>query len=364
MSNAEPGRDQGDALRSRPVDRGFVVTLAAATAVILFFYGIRQILPPFVAAGIIAFVCQPLIDWLARRLRAPRTLAAILVFFALAAIATAFGVFAGPPIVTGLTQTLANLPSLIQTLVTRLLGPRPIQVMGQTLSAQQISAEAIQGLEQLAKTSQLVSVATIGVAGAFAFLLSWVLLFYFLVSGPSIGVGLVRLLPPPHRDLVRRIWARLQPILRRYFVGVVVVVAYASVAAYLGLGLMLKIHHAVLLAIMTGLFEMLPVIGPGLAAVVAGLAAVQQATSAAAIILYIIYATALRLSIDQLIGPVVLGRAARLHPTVVIFCFLSGGLLFGVAGVIMAVPVALTIKVVLSTIYSEAGAGETIEAQP
>jgi len=51
--------------------------------------------------------------------------------------------------------------------------------------------------------------------------------------------------------------------------------------------------------------------------------------------------TVLRLSIDQLLGPVVLGRAARLHPTMIIFCFLSGGLLFGIAGMILAVPVAL-----------------------
>jgi predicted PurR-regulated permease PerM len=50
---------------------------------------------------------------------------------------------------------------------------------------------------------------------------------------------------------------------------------------------------------------------------------------------------------------VVLGRAARLHPTVIIFCFLSGGLLFGIAGMILAVPVALTIKVTLATLYGE-----------
>ncbi|TMJ43739.1 MAG: AI-2E family transporter [Alphaproteobacteria bacterium] len=68
---------------------------------------------------------------------------------------------------------------------------------------------------------------------------------------------------------------------------------------------------------------------------------------------YAIYATALRLSIDQLLGPVVLGHAARLHPSVIIFCFLAGGLLFGIPGVIMAVPVALAIKVSLATIYDE-----------
>jgi len=98
---------------------------------------------------------------------------------------------------------------------------------------------------------------------------------------------------------------------------------------------------------------MIPVIGPGAAAVIAGVVAVHHATGLAAIIAYALYATALRLSIDQLLGPVVLGSAARLHPVMIIFCFLSGGLLFGMSGVIMAVPLALAVKTTLATLYDE-----------
>jgi predicted PurR-regulated permease PerM len=109
----------------------------------------------------------------------------------------------------------------------------------------------------------------------------------------------------------------------------------------------------VFLALLTGFLEMIPMIGPAASAVIAGLVAVRQAAGFEAIVAYAVYATVLRLSIDQLLGPVVLGRAARLHPTVIIFCFLSGGLLFGIAGMILAVPVALTIKVTLATLYRE-----------
>jgi predicted PurR-regulated permease PerM len=55
-----------------------------------------------------------------------------------------------------------------------------------------------------------------------------------------------------------------------------------------------------------------------------------------------------------LVGPIVLGNAARLRPLLVMFCFLVGGALFGVVGVILAVPTALAIKVTLSVLYSEA----------
>src|SRR5262249_11850087 len=135
--------------------------------------------------------------------------------------------------------------------------------------------------------------------------------------------------------------------------GVLIVVAYAATAAYIGLGVVLHIPHAVFLALFTGFLEMIPVFGPLAAAVIAGLVAVHYATGIAAIIGYAIYATVLRLSIDQLFGAVALGTAARLHPVVIIFCFIAGSVLFGVTGVILAVPVALSIKTCLTVFYDE-----------
>jgi predicted PurR-regulated permease PerM len=128
---------------------------------------------------------------------------------------------------------------------------------------------------------------------------------------------------------------------------------YASIAAYLGLGVILGIKHAVLLALLTGILETIPVIGPTAAAIIAGLVALHAATGIANIVEYAIYATVLRLSIDQLVGPVVLGRAAHVHPVLIIFCFLAGGLVLGIPGVILAVPVALIIKSTLATLYGD-----------
>jgi len=142
-------------------------------------------------------------------------------------------------------------------------------------------------------------------------------------------------------------------MLRRYFIGVIVIVAYAWVAAYVGLGLVLGIPHAVFLALLTGLLEMIPMIGPIAAAVIAGLVAVRYATGIGPIIAYTVYAIALRVSIDQILAPIVLGSAARVHPVVIIFCFLAGGVLFGVVGIILAVPAALVVRTSLAILYDE-----------
>ena len=150
-----------------------------------------------------------------------------------------------------------------------------------------------------------------------------------------------------------RVLARVRPVLFRYFVGVAAVVAYAGIAAYVGLAVFLKLRHPIILAALTGFLETIPVVGPLLSAVIAGWAALREAETLWSVAAYVIYAIALRLSIDQIVGPAVLGDAARIHPTLVIFCFLAGGALFGIAGVILAVPAALALRVALATIHHE-----------
>lgn len=348
--------------RAGPLDRGFVLTLAGATAVVLFLYMVRQVLLPFVIAGLIAFICEPAVRYLSRRFHAPRAAAAVVVFLALVGLAAAFAFFAAAPLARWFAGTIARFPDIIQTLVGRLMAGRTLQVMGQSLDAKAVSAELFAALRQVMQPNRLLPIVALGFGGVFAAILGWILLFYFLLSGPQLGAGVLGLIPPPHRPLTQRIWARLAPVLRRYFIGVGIIVLYASCAAYLGLGVALGLHDAIPLAITTGVLEMVPVAGPLASAVIAGLAAVEQATGVGAILGYAAYAVALRISIDEVFGPLVLGRAARLHPTVVIFCFLTGALLFGVVGVILAAPAALTVKIVLSTIYAEQqAAGPVVE---
>lgn len=322
--------------------------------VFFFFYLIQDILLPFLFAAIVGFLAAPLLSWLARRTGLPRTLFASLLFvLILAAVATA-AFFVVPRALRELMHMASDAEPMLQKMLQQFVGDHPIQVLGKPLDASAMAHAAVAALRD--RLSQAGALATLGkwsIGGIFGIFLSLVLLFYFVAGAPRIGSGLLWLIPPHHRASAMLVWTRLDPLLRRYFIGVIVVVIYATGAAYLGLGLILGIHHALLLAVLTGLLEMIPVIGPLTSAVIAGLVAVRYATGIGNIIGYAIYATILRLSIDELIGPVVLGRAARVHPVLVIFCFLSGGVLFGIAGVVMAMPVALAIKHALAVLYGE-----------
>jgi predicted PurR-regulated permease PerM len=256
--------------------------------------------------------------------------------------------------IKGLKGILTDLQGIVGSAARSALGDSKVTLLGEAMNAEQLAGAVVTGVRDwLGNAGRLAALGTATFAIMFGMILTLVLLFYFLFSGPVVVRGLLALMPPGQRPLIRHVATQVDPLLRRYFIGVVVVVAYASTAAYIGLGFFLGIPHAVFLALLTGLLEMIPVIGPIAAAVIAGLVAVRYATGIGPIIAYAVYATALRLSIDQLFGPLVLGSAARVHPVVVIFCFLAGGALFGIVGIILAVPAALLVRTTLAILYDE-----------
>jgi predicted PurR-regulated permease PerM len=316
-------------------------------------YLLRNVLVVFAVPLITAYVCAPFVDWLAGRWHAPRWAGALAVFVGLTAVTALAGWLTIPALTQEVQRVAGNLPGTIQSLAGDLLRGAHIELFGQKIDATGLAQRVTAAAENWLAGNGWMEFGAAGVAGVFGAFLSWILLGYFLFDGPGLGRGALELLPPRRRVLAAGVYARLDPVLRRYFLGVVVVVIYAACAAYLGLGVFLRLQHAALLAVLTGVLEIVPIVGPAASAVIAGLIATHESKSPGDIVAYVIYAFALRLSIDQLIGPLVLGRAALASPVLIIFAFMVGGLLFGVLGIILAVPVALAVKVTLATVYEE-----------
>src|SRR5262249_59332923 len=92
-------------------------------------------------------------------------------------------------------------------------------------------------LRAAAGSGTVVSLASNAIAAAFGAVLLLVLLLYFLVSGKTVVAGVLWLVPPEYRTEVGAVVDKVQPLLWRYFVGLVVVVTYTTTAAWIGLGL-------------------------------------------------------------------------------------------------------------------------------
>lgn len=337
--------------RRRSFVGGWAIAAVLAVLAVLL-YEIRIALLPFVFAVAVAFVTDPLVKSVQRRLGAPRwAVAAVLYLLILAALGGA-GYSVGTTALTDLMQVVAQAPEILRHFLTEIIGAKGIIVFGRTYTPDKI-IEAMAGmLAGVAGVSALKTVA--GMAGSLLFgtVLTLVLMPYFMISAPRLAAGAIWLLPPERRPSVERLLPKIVPVLRRYLIGLFAVISYTAVVGWIGFGPIFHLPHAVLLAITVGVLELIPVVGPFASGTIVGIIAVQQSGIWSAALLFG-FAIALRLSIDNVVGPLVLGEAARVHPVIIIIAFVSGAILFGVVGLLIAVPVVVCVKVTLEHYYAE-----------
>ncbi len=324
----------------------------AGVGLLVGLYLVRAILLPFVLAGILAFVFTPLVAQLRARTGLPRELCAAALLMVLVVLGAVVGWLWAPTLGHALQGAGGALPAHLRRVIGALLGTHRLALLGVHWSAAQIAAALAHALQAwLARPGTAVRLLLWGAGAAFELILTVVLLGYFLLDAPRIQAGFAWLVPPRHRPLVYQAGRELAPLARRYFLGVGLVALYAGCVAEIGLGGVLGLAHAPVLALLTGLLELIPFLGPTSALIITALNVLGQLPGPWGVVAFAVYAAVLRLSIDQFVGPVLLGRAAQLRPALVIFCFLCGGVIFGVAGAILAVPAALGIKVLLGVIY-------------
>nr|MBA3471391.1 AI-2E family transporter [Herpetosiphonaceae bacterium] len=143
-----------------------------------------------------------------------------------------------------------------------------------------------------------------------------------------------------------------------YIRGQFLLIVIMSVLSYIALSI-LQVKYALVISILTGVLEIIPIIGPYLATAIASLVALLQGTTPfnwepwfLAIIVIIVY-FALRQFEDHFIIPNLVGHIVNVHPVFVIFAILAGGSLAGGLGLLVAIPIAAVAKIILVYLYSK-----------
>lgn len=101
-----------------------------------------------------------------------------------------------------------------------------------------------------------------------------------------------------------------------------------------------------------GVLEIIPALGPFTSLVLVAFSSLQEHGVETSVGL-MAYAIFLHLGIDNVLGPLVLGRSSKLHPVAIIFAFVVGASLFGVVGLLLAVPAAACLMIVLEQYYAD-----------
>lgn len=174
------------------------------------------------------------------------------------------------------------------------------------------------------------------------------LAFLFLSDGSKLREQLLSLVPPPHRDDTRDVFERITQRVGRYVLGQAINMVFVGTLAGLGLWL-LGVPYPALLGLLIGLFDIVPVVGPFVAATPGVLLALGQSWETAlwAILIYV--------AVEQIEGyvtyPNIVGRAIRLHPAWIFLGFLAGAQLLGLAGMVLAIPVMVVLQIVMEEWY-------------
>ena len=311
-----------------------LIELAIRARSVLIIIGLAM----FIAAGL-----DPIVGWLVRH-RMPRWTAVLTVVVCGLAIAAAFLAAAIPPLANEATALAHQIPHYMHDLQNR------NSQLGK-LNVKYHIQDRLSGLVTKGSGGSLVG----GVLGAGALVISTVsailviivLSIYFLAGLPQIKVFAYRLVPHSRRPRVILIGDEILAKVGGYVLGNFITSVIAGLGTYLWL-LAWGVPYPLLLGMFVAFLDLIPVIGLTIGGIVVSLVAltVSLPVALATLAFYIGY----RLAEDYLIVPRIMGRTVQVPAIVSLVAVLIGGVLLGIVGALIAIPVAAAVRLLLQEI--------------
>lgn len=271
---------------------------------------------------------KPLVNFLEKR-KIPRFLSILLLFVLIIFSTSILLTFIMPPLVQESFYFLKNLPLLIAKIFPSL--------------SNYLSAESFaQFLPDL--TQNFVKIAR-GVFSNFIFIVSVIsFTFYFLLEEKFLKFFLAKFLEEKQSEKIIDVFNKEEQRMGSWVRGEIILMLVIGVMSYIGLSL-LGIKYALPLAIIAGLLEVVPIIGPTISAVPAFFVAASMSwfMGFAVIALYFL----IQQLENNLIVPFVMKKAVGLTPIITLIALTIGGKLGGVLGILLSVPLALFIETLL-----------------
>ena len=183
------------------------------------------------------------------------------------------------------------------------------------------------------------------VNSVFALITILVLTAFLLSSGRTWIDAAIASRPPEQRERLRRARDNMASAVSGYVAGALTIAVIAGVATYIVLAI-LGVPFKGPLAVMAGLFSLIPLVGATIAAVLIGIVTLFQDFPTATII-WTIWAIVYQQLENHLLQPQIQKRTVNVHPLITIVAVLFGGTLLGILGAIVAIPVAASIQILL-----------------
>jgi len=329
------------------ITSGSTITVLMFLALAALLWFLKDLVLILVTAVVIASAMEPAVNFLTRR-RIHRILSVILVYLCVfSAFISVLFIFI-PPLLGDAADFLSRLP--------------------QTLSAINISdathgllpwgnvGDQISSADLLRNISKTLSDTTGGVfttlsaffGGLTSFVLIIVFSFYFSVQETGVDDFLRVVTPIKEQAYVLNLWKRSQEKIGKWMQGQLILGIIVGILLYLGL-VILGIPNALMLAVIAGLFELIPVFGQILAAIPALMIGFADGGVTALLLVAGLYLVVQQFE-AHLIYPVVVKKVVGVPPLLVIIALIVGAKLAGFLGILLSVPIAAAIQEFVSDV--------------
>ncbi|MCG3210618.1 MAG: hypothetical protein FOGNACKC_04249 [Anaerolineae bacterium] len=366
----------------------YIVAVGLIIFALYLLYISQSVLTLVILAALIAFLLIPIVDFFNSRLKMPRGVA-VLVTYLLAAIVILLSplVFV-PPIIDGLrflynidynilvSDSLAwiqrTLSAIEQTKLhlgsyTLDLAPIVAPIYDILQSAEQEAAVRLPSFETIINSLQSAVTVTFGVAtniagtvfsGIFTFVVLLLSAIYMTIDAHRFAHIFLEIVPPAYQPEISRLQHRLARTWRAYFRGQVTLMFIIGVVTWLG-NMALGLPGAFALGFIAGILELIPNLGPFMAAVPAVVVALLQGSTVLpvsnwvfALIIIGFYILVQQFE-NTVVVPRILGEAVDLHPLVVIIGVLIGANVGGILGALLAAPVIASGREIVRYLYKK-----------
>jgi predicted PurR-regulated permease PerM len=322
--------------------RSIAWILATIVGVWLFLQ-LRAIVLLLVVALVFAGTFNPLVEWMERR-GVKRVYALTLLSVALLLVTSLLIFLTGPPLIEQLAQIVRDAPRHREQLIALLQQhdfTAPLARAVQNAGLQEIFARIERDL--VGYSSRAVTAVGWAVTTLF-------LAFYFLADGKRTQGALYAIVPRDYHMRLARILQNLETIVGGYMRGQLITSAAIGVFTF-ALLLICKVPNALSLALFAALVDVIPIIGGLLATAPAVLAALSRGVPVGVVVLVALFVY--QEVENRVLVPRVYGRALRLAPITVVLALLAGGILLGVIGALLALPIAAGLQMMLAELRVE-----------
>jgi predicted PurR-regulated permease PerM len=311
---------------------------------------IRDLILVILTSVVLASAIEPFTRWFMKR-KVPRPVAVITIYVILIAliafIATAFI----PPLAKDIKDVATTIPQYIQSVSEGNMDQFPgVSAILETVGASQDVGSLIERVTSLTgqATVGLFATASAIFGGLLSFILIIVLSFYLAVQEDGVGDFLRIVTPIKHEKYVIGLWKRAQRKIGLWMQGQLLLGVIVGVLTYLGLSI-LGVKNAFLLAILAGVFELIPIFGPILSAIPAmGIALIQDGLTLALLVAGLF--AIIQQFENQLIHPLVVKKIVGIPALVAIVALIIGAQVAGFLGLIISVPIAAALMEYLSDV--------------